>query len=176
MSAYFDSTLGAGNWVATSVSLTLFSSVATAGQQPNNASFNKIAPGLFELDLLSNNNWSEASITWNTMPDILPDNASNTLTPLGTFFWPASGSASTTWELNPASMLADAIVSGDLITILGQPTPGSAVGYLFNTRLTNPGYLNVTAEAVPEPSFLAAVLGAFCLLLGQEYYPKGVKP
>jgi hypothetical protein len=164
--AGFDSTFGAGNWRVTSVSLSLFSSVATAGQQPNNGSFNKIAAGMFEFDLLSNNTWSETSITWNTLPDILPGSGnSNTLAPLGTFFWPANGAASSTWALNPDPMLLDAIDSGSPMTIFGQPTAGSTVGYLFNTRLNHPGYLNVTAEAVPEPSFLVILIGTFCFLL-----------
>jgi hypothetical protein len=162
--AEFDSAFGAGDWMATSVTLTLHSSVATAGQQPNNGSFNKIAAGMFELDLLSNNTWSETSITWNTLPDILPGSGNgNTLAPLGTFFWPASGSLSSTWTLNPDPMLLDAIDSGSPITI--QPTTGSMVGYLFNTLLNHPAYLNVTAEAVPEPSSLVILIGAFCFLL-----------
>jgi hypothetical protein len=164
--AGFDSTFGAGNWIVTSVSLSLFSSVATAGQQPNNGSFNKIAAGNFEFDLLSNTSWSETSITWNTLPDILPGNGnSNTLTPLGTFFWPANGAASSTWALNPDPMLLDAIDSGSPITIFGQPTAGSTVGYLFNTRLNHPAYLNVSAEAVPEPSFLVILIGVLSLAI-----------
>ena len=166
--AGFDSDFGAGNWMVTSVSLTLHSSVATAGQQPNNGIFNKIAAGNFELDLLSDNNWSETSITWNTLPGILPGNSNtNTLTPLGTFFWPASGSPSSTWALQPDPTLVDAIASGCDITILGQPTAGNGVGYLFNTRLNNPSYLNVTVEEVPEPSVRVCVLGVFCLSLSR---------
>jgi len=166
--AGFDSDFGAGNWTVTSVSLKLFSNVATAGQQPNNGSFNKIAAGNFELDLLSDNNWSETSITWNTLPGILPGNGnSNTLTPLGTFFWPASGSASSTWALQPAPTLVAAIAGGGDITIFGQPTAGRSVGYLFNPLLNHPAYPNVTAEAVPEPSVQVCLLGAFCLSLSR---------
>jgi hypothetical protein len=166
--AGFDSDFGAGNWTVTSVYLTFFSNVATAGQQPNNGSFNKIAAGNFELDLLSDNNWSATSITWNTLPGILPGNGNtNTLTPLGTFFWPASGSPSSTWALNPDPTLVAAIASGSEITIFGQPTAGSTVGYLFNTRLNNPAILNVTAEAVPEPSVPVCILGVFCLSLSR---------
>jgi len=164
----FDSTFGAGNWAVTSVSLTFFSNVATAGQQPNNSSFNKIAAGSFELGLLNNNNWSETSITWNTLPGILPGNGNtNTLTPLGTYVWPANGSASTTWTLNSDPTLLDAIDGGSQVTIFGQPTAGSTVGYLFNTLLTSPAYLNVTVEEVPEPSSPAIVFAVSCLLLAR---------
>ena len=93
MLAAFNTDYGPGNWLVTGVTLSLSSSVANAGQQPNNNNFNKIAAGGFKLDLLSNNAWSETGITWNTLPSILPGSGnSNTLTPLGTFFWPANGS------------------------------------------------------------------------------------
>jgi hypothetical protein len=162
--AGFDADFGVGNWVATSVTLTLFSSVATAGQQPNNSRFNIIATGGFELDLLSNNSWSESAITWNTLPDILPGNGNaNILKPVGTFIWDATGAASSTWALNPDQLLLDAINTGSEVTILGQPTPDSTVGYLVNTLSTNPGYLNVTAEAVPEPSTAMLLASILCL-------------
>lgn len=156
--ASFDADYGAGNWLVTGVTLNLFSSVATAGQQPNNARFNKIAAGGFEFDLLSNNTWSETGITWNTLPGILPGPGnSNTLTPLGTFFWDATGQPSSIWTLNANSGLAAQIYNGDRVTILGQPTADSTVGYLFNALSLNPGLLSVTATAVPEPSFFALV-------------------
>jgi hypothetical protein len=164
MQAAFNSDFGAGNWAVTSISLTFFSNVSMASQQPGNASFNKIAAGNFEFDLLSDNNWSETGITWNTLPGILPGSGnSNTQTPLGTFFWPATGSSSSTWTLNLDSGLVNAIDGGGQVTILGEPTAGSTVGYLFNTLTLNPGSLNVTAEAVPEPSWGALVVGFICI-------------
>jgi len=167
----FDLDYGAGDWVVTSVSLTFFSNVSTAGQQPGNSSFNRIAAGNFEFDLLSNNSWSEGGSTWNTLPDILPGiGNSNSLTPLGTFFWPASGSTSSTWTLNLDAKLVDAINDGSQITILGQPTAGSTVGYLYNTLTLNPGYLNVTAEAVPEPSTVALIAGFLCFIGRSRFY------
>jgi hypothetical protein len=160
----FDADYGAGNWVVTSVTLSLFSNVAIAGQQPGNSRFNKIAAGFFEFDLLSNNNWSEAGITWNTLPDILPGSGnSNFSRPLGTFFWDADGDASSNWTLNSDLSLLQRIYNGELVTFLGQPTVGSTVGYLTNTRNLDPGYLNVTAVAVPEPSTLA-LLACACFL------------
>jgi len=162
----FDADYGAGNWVVTGVTLTLFSSVATAGQQPNNARFNKIAAGGFQLDLLGHNAWSETAITWNTLPDILPGAGNtNSLTPLGTFFWDATGQPSSVWTLTPDSSLAEHIYDGDRVTILGQPTADSTVGYLFNSLNNNPGYLNVTVTAVPEPSSYSLGAGVLCVAL-----------
>ena len=163
LQASFDADFGAGNWTVTFVTLTLFSNVASAGQQPGNGSFNRIAAGGFEFDLLGNNNWNENAITWNTLPAILPGAGStNTLTSLGNYFWPASGAGSSTWALANDPALAQKIQTGDAVTILGQPTVGSTVGYLINTSPLRPGFLNVTAEAVPEPAtfrLLAFALG-----------------
>jgi hypothetical protein len=170
----FDADYGAGNWATTSVTLTLFSNVSTAGQQPGNSRFNKIAAGFFEFDLLSNNSWSEGGITWNTLPDILPSSSnSNSLTPLGTFFWDAAGEPSSIWTLNPDLNLLQKIHDGELVTILGQPATGSTVGYLFNTRSLSPGYLNVTATAVPEPSIVVLIASFLCLASCSRFYRRG---
>jgi len=160
MQASFNAGYGAGNWVVTGVTLRLCSTVALAGQQPSNGSFNRIAAGGFEVDLLGNNNWNESSLTWNTLPAILPGgNNTNTLTPLGTFNWDATGAASSSWTLTAGQPLVDEIIAGSEVTILGQPTSGSTVGYLFNTLTLNPGYLDVTVEPAPEPSTVALVTG-----------------
>jgi hypothetical protein len=174
LQAAFDADFGAGNWTASSVSLTLVSSVTTAGQQPNNARFNKIAAGDFKLDLLSNNSWSEGGITWNTLPSLLPGGSSgNMLTPLGTFFWDAVGRNSSTWTLNPDSILTQKISDGEQLTLLGQPTTDSTVGYLMNTRNLDPALLNVTAVAVPEPSIAALILGFLYLTQGSRFCRQG---
>jgi len=170
----FDADYGAGNWAVTSLSLTLFSSVATAGQQPNNASFNKIAAGAFEFDLLGNDSWSENAITWNTLPAILPgNNNGNTLAPLGTFFWNATGQASATWMLNDDVNLTQKILNGGLVSLLGQPAAGSTVGYLSNARTLSPALLNVTAEAVPEPSATALVIALLGVMGGFQGFTGG---
>ena len=159
MQTSFNATYGVGNWVMTGVSLQLFSNIPLAGQQPNNGSFNRIAAGGFEFDLLSNNNWSESTLTWNTLPSILPGNNNNTLNSLGTFNWDATGATSSLWTLSASQSLLDEIKTGSYVTILGQPTSGSTVGYLFNSLASNPGFLEVTVEPVPEPSALAIVFG-----------------
>jgi hypothetical protein len=172
MRAAFDADYGPGNWVVSGVTLSLFSNYSTAGVQPANSRFNKIAAGSFEFDLLSNNNWDEMSITWNTLPDILPGPGNNnTLTSLGTFFWDAAGEPSSTWALGANPNLAGQIYNGDQITIFGQPTANSTVGYLYNTRTLNPGFLNVTVMAVPEPSILALV-ASLILLTSRRFLSK----
>lgn len=160
MRAAFDADYGSGNWVVIGATLSLFSNVATAGQQPANERFNKIAPGGFEFDLLSNDNWNEMSITWNTLSDILPGPGNNNmLMPLGAFFWDANGQGSSIWTLNANSTFASQIYGGNPITIFGQPTVASSVGYLFNTLKVDPAFLNVTVTAVPEPSSYVLVAG-----------------
>jgi len=171
MQSSFNATYGSGGWVVTDVTLSLFSNVALAGTQPGNNNFNKIAAGAFEFDLLSDNNWSQSSITWNTLPGILPGTGnSNTSTSLGTFNWAANGATSSIWTLSAIQPLIDAINAGSQVTLLGQPTAGSTVGYLYNTRLLNPGYLNVTVAAVPEPSTLGFVAGLLALAVGASFY------
>jgi len=168
--ANFDADYGVGKWILSGVTLSLFSSVPTAGQQPNNGRFNKIAAGSFELDLLGNNDWNEMGITWNTLPGILPGNGNtNTLTPLGTFFWDAAGEPGSIWTLDANSTLAGQIYNGERVTILGQPTADSTVAYLFNTLNFDPGYLNVTATAVPEPS-AAMLIAAFMCVIGGRFF------
>jgi hypothetical protein len=49
------------------------------------------------------------------------------------------------------------------VTLLGQPTAGSTVGYLFHTRNFSPASLNITAQAVPEPSTVALIAGFLCV-------------
>jgi len=169
--ASFDTDFGVGNWTVASVSLTLFSSVATAGTQPNNANFNKIAAGNFEFDLLNNDGWSETGITWNTLPEILPGlGNTNTLTPLGIFFWSAAGQGSSTWTLNNDSALLQKIYAGDLMSLLGQPVAGSPVSYLVNSRSLNPGFLSVTAAAVPEPATAALLTTCLCAVGAFRFY------
>ncbi|HTY88729.1 MAG TPA: PEP-CTERM sorting domain-containing protein [Candidatus Acidoferrum sp.] len=156
-----DADYGAGNWTITSITLSLFSNFSTAGQQPGNSSFNKIAAGGFEFDWLSNDSWSETAITWNNLSTVLPGTGGNTSASLGAYYWTADGSTSQNWTLNLDPNLVNDIDTGDKVTIFGQPTAGSTVGYLFNTLNNNPAVLNVAADLtpVPEPSALAMAAG-----------------
>jgi hypothetical protein len=157
----FNADYGAGNWAVTGVTLTLYSNFGTAGEQPGNSSFNQIAAGGFELDWLSNNSWSETAITWNSLSSVLPGTGNNTLDSLGDFNFLANGTSPNTWTLGLDPNLVGEITSGAPVSIFGQPTAGSTVGYLFNTLNNNPAVLNVTVTEVPEPTALA--LSAFGL-------------
>jgi hypothetical protein len=156
----FNTDYGTGNWVVSSVTLELFSNVATAGTQPGNSSLNKIAAGEFELDWLSDNNWGQTAITWNTLPGVLAGTGNNLQDSLGQFNWPATGASSTTWALGLDPNMISDIGTGGTVTIFGQPTVGSTVGYLFNTSLMNGAELNVTATQVPEPSALVMIVSS----------------
>ncbi len=155
----FNAEYGDGNWAVTSVTLEMFSNVSTAGTQPNNSSFNKIAAGDFELDWLSDDNWSQTGITWNTLPSILPGTDGNTSASLGDFYWPATGDSSATWTLDLDPNLVNDIDEGGEVTILGQPTADSTVGYLINTRGLNGAELNITVDSVPDAGNGAIMLG-----------------
>jgi hypothetical protein len=171
----FNTDYGVGNWTITSITLTLYSNFATAGQQPGNSSFNQIAAGEFELDWLSNDSWSSTAITWNTLPSVLPGTGNNALDSLGDFNWPATGSSSAIWTLDLDPNLVNNITSGGLATIFGQPTSGSTVGYLFNTLNNNPAYLNVTADLtsdVPEPSATAMIGSGLAGLMAVRRWKK----
>lgn len=157
----FNADYGAGNWAVTAVTLTLYLNFGTAGQQPGNSSFNQIAAGGFELDWLSDNSWSSTAITWNNISSVLPGTANNALDSLGDFNFLGNGSSPNTWGLALDPNLRSEITSGAPVSIFGQPTADSTVGYLFNTLNNNPAVLNVTVEATPEPSVLA--LSAFGL-------------
>ena len=151
----FNADYGAGNWTVTAVTLTLYSNFGTAGEQPGNSSFNQIAAGAFELDWLSDNNWSATAVTWNNISSVLPGTGNNALDSLGDFNFLASGTSPNTWTLGLDPNLLNEITSGAPVSIFGQPTDDSTVGYLFNTLNNNPAVLNVTVEPVPEPSMLA---------------------
>jgi hypothetical protein len=158
LEAAFNTEYGVGDWTVTSVSLKLFSNVSTAGTQAPNTSFNKIAAGGFELDLLSDNAWSETGINWNNISSVLPGTGGNTSASLGDFNWTADGSSSATWALGLNSSLIGDITSGGDVTIFGAPTAGSTVGYLFNQAGLNGADLIVTANAVPEPASMASTV------------------
>jgi hypothetical protein len=171
-----DAAYGVGQWSITSVTLGLFSNYSSAGTQPGNSSFNKIAAGGFELDWLSNDNWNENTLTWNNSSSVLPGAGnSGTLSSLGDFYWSANGSSSQTWTLGLSSDFASDLASGGKVSIFGHPTVDSTVGYLFNTLNNSPAHLYVTVDAiapVPEPgtgSMVLAGLGLSALFMHRRH-------
>jgi len=162
----FNADYGVGNWTVTGVTLKFYSNFATAGQQPGNSSFNQIAAGGFELDWLSDNNWSATAITWNNIASVLPGTGNNALDSLGDFNFQANGASPNTWTLGLDPNLLSEITSGDPVSIFGQPTAGSTVGYLFNTLNNNPAVLNVTVAETPEPTTWVLVVSGLAGLVG----------
>lgn len=136
----------------TSVTIQFYSNYYLQGQQPNNADFNTIASGNFNLGVLSANP-SISTVTWNTLQTFL---ASNTDSNVGTCTWtsaPAGTNVSewaTAYSLNVTSDLVNDILSGE-IYFLGTAAD-SNVGFLFNTNTKGyPPQLVITAEAAPVP-------------------------
>jgi hypothetical protein len=145
----FDAYYGVGGWVVTSVSITIGSNYPTGGVQPNNSRFNVVNSGLFTWSWLSNDSWDAGSLMYYDLYKYLPGEGDNTKEVLGTYYYFADGIGTLTWffDLTPG-LIAD-ILSGDKITILGEPGDASAgyVGYMFN-----PGeVLTITADAAPVP-------------------------
>ena len=142
----FDAQFGADNWAITSVSLSLSTNYAAAGVQPNNPDFNTIAAGYFTLNVLGSNP-DITTLTWNLLQT---DLGVTTVSPVGTFYWPATQSLLSQYvpyQLNLTTELINAITSGT-VTVLGLPAD-SNVGYLFNTNTKGtPPYLMITADSL----------------------------
>jgi len=142
----FDAQFGAGNWAITSVSISLSTNYAAAGVQPNNPDFNVIAAGYFSLNVLGSNP-DITTMNWNILQT---DLVTTTVSPVGTFYWPATQSLLNQYvpyQLNLTTALINAIKSGT-VTFLGLPAD-SVVGYLFNTNTKGtPPYLMITAESL----------------------------
>ena len=183
----FDGTYGAGNWAVASIILQLGTNFGTQGQQPNNAIFNKINAGLFKIDFLARNNWTEGTgtpanpttngVTFSGPSDSLSTLESNADETLGTFTYTPVGNTGTVQPLTPppasyslsldptlaASFLAD-VSSGSDVSLRAY-AGDTGVSYLFNSRefgtATNRPTLVVTAA--PEPGS-AALLGSAALI------------
>jgi hypothetical protein len=146
-----DGIYGVNAWQVTSLTVTLYSNYPTAGIQPNNSRFNKIAAGLFCLSWLSNDSWDEDTVTYNNVANYLPGVGSNTMETLGTYYFYADGTGALTWVLTMTSGIVGDILAGDTISIFGTPAD-STVAYLFNTTTKGtPPVLTITADAAPVP-------------------------
>lgn len=157
----FNTEYGVGNWTISSVTLTQYANYPTAGQKPSNSSFNTIAAGGFELDWLSDNNWSQTAITYNNISSVLAGTGGNLQDDIGDFTYAADGTSPVSWTLALDPNLVSDIENGGAVTIFGQPTSGSTVGYEFNTAgQGNPAILNVTAEVVPEPTSMVLMVSS----------------
>ena len=152
IASQFNALYGINGWTITSASVTLNSNYPSAGTQPNNASFNVIDPGLFQLSWLSNNSWNQNTVTYNTISTYLPGTGNNNQQQtFGTYYYFADGTSTLTWVIGGSTGLLSGILSGGEISIFGTPDD-NVVGYLFNTNTKgDPPILDVTAEATPTP-------------------------
>jgi hypothetical protein len=166
--AAFDAEYGVGGWKLDSATLTLTTNYGTAGTQPGNPRFSKIAAGGFEVWLFDDDTWTDGSggLTYNSY---LSDYADTDTTLLGSYTWATSATQNsidsyTLSYLDP--LLTDLLTdSGSLLSL--QITPSDdVVSYLFNTTNNSPAQLTLIASAVPEPAHYALALALPLLLLG----------
>jgi hypothetical protein len=164
----FDSSFGAGQWAISSVTLTL------TAQTPNNTIFN-LGAGQFEVRWIGNNSWLEGTgtptspttngITYAQEPSILNTNVDESL---GTFTYNGATSGQVKLSLGLPSGFISEISTGGLAGFYMTATPGSTVGFTFNSRnfTTSSDWpaLDITAVAVPEPA-TAILLGLSCMVL-----------
>lgn len=155
----FNDTYGIGKWSITSASITLNSNFYVEGIQPNNSDFNRIASGLFSLNLLGSNP-DLTTTTWNTLQSYLP---TTTSTSIGTFQWNAqpvgtpnnqNSEPGVTYNLALNDSLISALLAGEL-TLMGVAADDK-VGYLFNTANRIAPQLTITADVTPTPTPIPA--------------------
>jgi hypothetical protein len=158
-----DAQFGAGDWTVQSVTLQLSSS------PHNNAIFNNIAAGKFNVSLMQNNSWVEGTgtaglpttdgISFNTLESTFINSATDQA--LGTFNFGGGSSGANNYSLTlSSSLVADLLAGNDLSLRLF--AADSAVSYLFSSRTMSPASSEpeLIISAIPEPSSLElCVLG-----------------
>jgi hypothetical protein len=164
----FNTAFGAGQWTISSVTLAL------TAQSANNAVFN-YGPGQFQVNWIGNNSWQEGTgtpaspttngITYAQESSILNSNVDESL---GTFTYGGATSGQMKLTFGLPSGFVSEISTGGLASFYMTATPGSTVGFTFNSRnfTTSSDWpaLDITAVAIPEPSTVA-LLGLSCMAL-----------
>ncbi|MEY2525636.1 MAG: hypothetical protein QOE73_407 [Verrucomicrobiota bacterium] len=162
----FDAQFGAGLWSIESVTLQLTATPV------NNAIFNAISAGQFEISWMQNDSWTEGTgtptvptttgITWNTLPNFLGPNDED----VGTFSFNGATSGSTTYTLTLTSGFTADMLAGGVIS-LRTLAADTDVSYLFNSRNFNTVASRplLTVTAVPEPSSGMLALAGLLLLI-----------
>jgi hypothetical protein len=165
----FNSQFGVGQWAIQSVTLQLTSS------PHNNAIFNNIAAGQFNVSLMQNNSWVEGTgtggipssdgISYSSLLGTYVNNATDQA--LGTFSFPGGSSGQNSYALSLSAGLVTDVTSGNDLS-LRLFAADSSVSYLMTSRTgtasDRPDIL-VQAVAVPEPNSLALCAAALIVLL-----------
>jgi hypothetical protein len=160
-----DAQYGAGQWAVQSVTLQLTAS------PHNNAIFNNIAAGQFNVSLMANNSWVEGTgtggipttdgITYNSLQSTFINNAADQA--LGTFSFAGNSSGANNYNLNLSSgLLADILAGGEVSMRL---SGADGISYLFSSRSSGSGP-DLIINVVPEPGSVAlGLLGLGTILL-----------
>jgi len=160
----FDTTFGAGNWHITNVAMNLASNFGDQGEQPNNAVFNTINGGQFNVQWISNNSWIEGSGSGmgtapGNPPSVTFGNKGTTLLTgtsanLGTFtYTPPGDNIYLKYNLALDANLVNSIGTGAL-TSLYFTAADDQVGYLFNAKSyaqNHPEFIITADVGAPVP-------------------------
>ena len=162
----FNTAFGTGNWQITDISLNLASNFGDQGEQPNNAIFNTINAGQFNVKWISNNSWIEGTGSGmgtppGNPPSVTFNNANTTIltgssASVGTFMYtPPGDNLVRTYSLALDPNLVNSVKAGGL-TSLYFTAADDQINYLFNSKTfsTNHPFFVVTADvaAVPLPA------------------------
>lgn len=177
-SSAFNSMFGAGQWTVQSMTLQLTSS------PHNNAIFNTISPGRFNISLMQNNSWIEGTgtggtpttdgISFNSLQSTYINKATDQA--LGTFSFGGGSSGVNSYALGLASGIVGDLMNGNDAS-LRLYAADDMVSYLFSSRMAgsilSPA-LVVDVSAVPEPRgvTITAIAGIAVLL---AYYARRIR-
>jgi hypothetical protein len=196
----FDAEYGVGNWHVTDVQVEWYSNFDILGIPTHNPQFNVPAAGLFNISLLTDNNWfveATAGADGLANPDFNWDSVfgaggaySNLLNgeqTLGTYSYTGGNFNGTNncsnnvcdprfWDLGQNAALFNTVANGGIISLFGSAADNN-VTYLIN-QLTKPGgqpqiYISAAAGAAPAAVPIPGAAGLFlsaCLFL--LGYPK----
>ena len=167
----FDAQFGAGLWTVQSVTLQLTAS------PHNNAIYNEIAAGQFNISLMQNNSWVEGTgtagiptsdgISFASLQSTYINNATDQA--LGTFSFGGGSSGANSYSLSLKSGLVTDLLAGNDLSLRLYASDNN-VSYLFSSRAngTSANRPTLIVSAVPEPgSFALCVVALATLALGR---------